>query len=176
MERVFYTEVQKFMSPALMAVMGIIYFIPIGILLYGLYVQLVVGKVWGDKPMSNEGLIIMTGFIMLVIIISAYLLFGSKLATTISTGRLSITFKPFIRKPIVFTEDDIERYEIRKYRPIKEYGGWGVKVGVRKFGRAYNVKGKIGLQLYLKNGKTVLLGTQREDAIAYAMKKMMENK
>ncbi len=46
--------------------------------------------------------------------------------------------------------------------------GWG------KSGSAFNVKGNIGLQLYLKNGKKVLFGTQRPDALKRAMDKMMK--
>ena len=171
-----YTEEQKFGSPALLASMGIIYLVPIGILLYGVYKQIFLGEPYGDEPLSNSGLIIMTVFVSLIIVISAYLLFGSKLTTTINDGSIAITFKPFIRTPVVFRSSEIDKYEVRKYRPIKEYGGWGIKVGLKKYGRAYNVRGKIGLQLYLTDGKKVLIGTQREEAIARAMKKMMENK
>ena len=40
-----------------------------------------------------------------------------------------------------------------------------------KYGKAYNVTGNIGLKLFLKNGKIILLGTQRAQAISYAMEK-----
>lgn len=55
--------------------------------------------------------------------------------------------------------------------PIKEYGGWGIKGKFKS--KAYNVSGNIGLQLYLKNGRKVLFGTQRQEAIENAMKKLM---
>ena len=53
--------------------------------------------------------------------------------------------------------------EIREYKPIMEYGGWGI----RGFGsnRALNIKGKIGLQLVFKNGQKLLIGTQKADEI-----------
>lgn len=55
----------------------------------------------------------------------------------------------------------IERIYVRKYSPLWEYGGWGI----RGFGknRALNVSGNMGIQLELKNGKKLLLGTQKPD-------------
>ena len=52
---------------------------------------------------------------------------------------------------------------IRKYDALTEYGGWGIKGG--KFwkkdkGTAVNVSGDIGIQLELKSGKKLLIGTQ----------------
>ena len=176
MDKVKYKEEQKFGSPALIAAMGVLYSGAIGFLFYGIYNQIILGNPVGDEPMSDNGLFIMTALILLVLSVSAYLLFGSKLTIKITSEDISVTFKPFINKPVVFRVSEIDRYEIRKYKPIKEYGSWGVKVGLKKYGRAYNVRGNIGLQLYLKNGIKVLLGTQRQEAIAHAMKKMMESK
>lgn len=166
-------KVQTFKSPLLIISMGLIYGGAIGVLLYGNYMQFVLKQPWGDKPITDGGLVILTFFIMLVLFGSAYMLFGSKLKTTITGDSISVTFEPFIKKPVVFNKSDIKRFEVRKYKPIKEYGGWGIKVGSKKHGKAYNVKGKIGLQLYLKDGSKVLIGTQRRKAITYAMKKMM---
>ena len=39
--------------------------------------------------------------------------------------------------------------------------------------RHITVSGKIGLQLYLKNGAKLLIGTQKKQAIEYAMEKLM---
>jgi len=36
------------------------------------------------------------------------------------------------------------------------------------------VVGRIGLQLYMKNGKRFLIGIQKQQALEHAMKKMME--
>ena len=47
--------------------------------------------------------------------------------------------------------------------------------GIKKIAKqnsAINVKGNIGLQLVFKNGNKLLIGTQRQDAIRRAMKKM----
>jgi len=51
-----------------------------------------------------------------------------------------------------------------------------MKQGKKGVGKAYNVRGNIGLQLYLQDGKKVLIGTQRGDAFLRAINKLMENK
>ncbi len=81
-------------------------------------------------------------------------------------------FPPILCKWKTISTSEIERFEIRKYKPIMEYGGWGIR-SWSKNDRAYNTSGNIGLQLYLKSGKKILLGTQRKQAIEAAMKKMM---
>ena len=68
----------------------------------------------------------------------------------------------------------IQEYKIRKYRPLIEYGGWGVRRGSKKYGTAYNVTGNIGLQFIFKNNKKLLLGTQRAESFKRALDKMME--
>lgn len=124
--------------------------------------------------MSDTGLVVMALLVLAVLVVSVFLLFGSKLTVEVTNKSLQLTYWPFINKPISYSESDIEKYEIRKYRPVREYGGWGVKQGKKGVGKAFNVSGNIGLQLYLKNGKKVLIGTQRGDALLRAMKKMME--
>ena len=60
--------------------------------------------------------------------------------------------------------DEIEKIYSREYKPIKEYGGWGIK-GSWKRGKAYNISGNQGIQLELKNGKKILLGTQKPQEV-----------
>ena len=75
-----------------------------------------------------------------------------------------------------YSKAEIDKYEIRKYHPNREYSGHGVKRGKRKSGKAYTVSGRLGLQLFFSNGEKVLIGTKRKEAIKYAMEKMMNNK
>jgi hypothetical protein len=49
------------------------------------------------------------------------------------------------------------------YRPLREYGGWGIRFG-RK-GMAYNVSGDRGVQVTLKNGKSFLLGSRKAEEL-----------
>lgn len=56
----------------------------------------------------------------------------------------------------------MEKCYVRTYSPIREYGGWGFRQALGEKGKAYNVKGNKGIQIQLKTGKNILIGTQKE--------------
>lgn len=141
--------------------------------IYALYQQTVRGIQVGDSPAPNGVLIVV--LIFLSIMLWGY--FKLKLEVWIDQNGIHYRFFPLIRKNRLISKAEIERFEIRKYNPIVDYGGWGVRRGFgRKWQKAYNVSGNIGLQLYLTNGKKVLFGTQRSQAIMYAMDEIMKSK
>ena len=175
MRKVIFREEQKFGSMSLYIIMGIIYAVPTIVFALAIYSQFVLNEPWGNKPMSDLGLLLTTFLVMCVLVVSAFLLFGAKLDVQITSYNIRLDFKPYIFKPISINKFEIDRFEIREYKALKEYGGWGMKQGKKGIGKAYSVSGNIGLQLYLTNGKKVLIGTQRRDAMLRAIKKMMEN-
>ena len=89
------------------------------------------------------------------------------LTCTLTSDHIEIDFRPLMRTTIMLA--DIEQCEARTYRPIREYGGWGIRRGGRG-SLAYNVSGNRGVQLELKNRKRVLLGSQRADEFAQAIR------
>jgi len=96
-----------------------------------------------------------------------------KLRTRIDEKGISFKFTPFHFKSILINWKEVDKAYLRKYNAISEYGGWGIKGGipwVKGNGRAYNVKGNIGLQLELRNGKRILIGTQKENEIDAVLK------
>ncbi|MFA5326596.1 MAG: hypothetical protein WC384_02270 [Prolixibacteraceae bacterium] len=139
--------------------------------IYAFIQQVFRGIQVGDNPAPNVVLVSLF-FFMLVFI---WGFFSMKLEVEINEEGIHYRFFPLIRNVKMISKGEIQRFEIRKYKPILDYGGWGVK---RKFkwGRAYNVSGNIGLQLYLTNGKKVLFGTQRSQAIKYAMDEVIKRK
>lgn len=180
MQKVYFREEQKFGSIPLYISMGLIYLGVLGILVYGLVMQFMLKQQWKDEPISDDGMIVMAVLIPIIIIVSALLLFGTKLIIEVNRLGISYSYPPFIRKPKLISKGLVKRYEIRKYKPIMEYGGWGIRTtqatGLKKSkaGIAYNVKGNIGLQLHLKSGERILFGTQREEALKRAMKKLFD--
>ena len=100
--------------------------------------------------------------ILPVLLIMA-LFFLMNLKTVINQKGIHIQFFPFIREPKVFLWDDIQKIELKKYQPMVEYGGYGIRgLGDDK---AYNIQGDIGLKLYFKNGKKLMIGTQNPKGI-----------
>lgn len=91
--------------------------------------------------------------------LALWCLFGVlRLKTTIHENGIEVYFFPFnfYRKRIAW--GDITTVELRKYSPIAEFGGWGLRRGSR--GRAFSAQGNMGLQLTMRNGKVLLIGTQ----------------
>jgi hypothetical protein len=109
--------------------------------------------------------------LMVVIIIAVWLLlWTARLETRVTAEGLRFRFRPFHRREHEIRWGDVEKMSLRTYRPIIEYGGWGIRYGLR--GRAYNVSGNIGLQIVLKDGKKVLFGTQESDRLAMVLRSM----
>ena len=116
----------------------------------------------------------MINLLVSIIIISIgfgfiWLLYRMKLITIINEDGINIIFAPFTNFIIPFNK--IKKYQIRQYRPIIEYGGWGIRYS--KYGKAYNVSGKIGLQIELSNGKRLLIGTQNPDALLQTLNEII---
>jgi hypothetical protein len=112
----------------------------------------------GEQISQLSGLII----ISLVIILFLFL----KLITRVDEQGIQYQFTPFQLKSKLITWKDISKIYIRKYDAISEYGGWGIKFSFfKKRGKSFTTKGNIGLQLELKNGKKILIGTQKKEEL-----------
>lgn len=98
-------------------------------------------------------------FPFLVILLLAKTL---RLVTEVRGDALYVRLYPFPFRRIVLAE--IANATVRRYRPILEYGGWGIRWGVR--GMAYNAYGDRGVQLVLTDGRRVLIGSQRSEELA----------
>ena len=63
--------------------------------------------------------------------------------------------------------DEIRSVEIRTYRPIRDFGGWGVRWAAR--GIVYHARGNRGARMVLASGERVLVGSQRPAELARAI-------
>ena len=114
------------------------------------------------RPSGPADLLVM-GLVALLCLGITALFVSLKLITRVTNQGISVQFKPLHQKPVIFHFSDIREYSVRTYRPILEYGGWGIKRG--SGGLAYNVSGNQGLQLVLKDGKRILIGTQKPEQL-----------
>jgi hypothetical protein len=101
-----------------------------------------------------------------IVLASGLLLFSMRLSVRVDAEAIRIRFFPVWNKTIPLPE--VVRWEARTYRPILEYGGWGIRYSFGK-GWAYNVRGNQGVQLELVNGKRILIGSQRAEELAGAI-------
>ena len=97
-----------------------------------------------------------------------------KLETEVRPDGLYIRFFPAHIHFKRFTAEDLSEYYAREYKPLREYGGWGIRCSLRK-GRAYNVSGNKGVQLVFKSGKRLLIGSQRAAELEEAIRSIMES-
>jgi hypothetical protein len=65
------------------------------------------------------------------------------------------------------TRHIVRAYE-RAYDPLREFGGWGIRKG--KMGQAFTFRGRDGVQLELRSGKRVLIGSQQAAGLAAAIR------
>jgi len=124
----------------------------------------------GSMPTSN--LIVIAVLILIVSIVVIIHNSFAHLTLKIDEKGITVNYYPFGQKQLKIGVKEILSYKIRKYSPYKEYRGYGVRENSRR-GKAYIIKGREGLHIQLKNGKCLLIGTQKKQAIEYAMKKLM---
>jgi hypothetical protein len=66
----------------------------------------------------------------------------------------------------------IQRIEVVSYRPLADYGGWGIRSG-RDGERVLNARGNRGVRLDLIDGTRLLIGSQRPEALAVAIERAL---
>lgn len=67
---------------------------------------------------------------------------------------------------------EIVGLEISRFRPLIDYGGWGVRLGPA--GWAYTTGGDVGVKLRLRKGLPVLIGTRRPSELEAAIRAGVE--
>jgi hypothetical protein len=102
------------------------------------------------------------------------LFFISKLETEVRTDGLYVRFYPLHIGFKKFTREELAEFYFRTYKPIREYGGWGIRCSFTGKGKAYNVSGNRGVQLVLTNGKKLLIGSQKPDELTAAIDRMLK--
>ena len=110
-------------------------------------------------------------FSLCIIIFFNIVIIIMKLETLIDENIVSYQFKPFHIKPREIKWNKISEFYIRDYKPIKEYGGYGIQRRM-KSGRAFIVSGNKGVQLLLKDGKKILIGTQKPKELEMIIEKL----
>ena len=146
-----YKEKQKFRQWWIWVIL-----IPINLLfILGLYRQLILGEDFGNNPMPDFALISISAFLFLL----SYFFWGTRLKLKIDRYHIQIDFFPFIRKKIKW--GDVQSAKLIDYGFV----GYGMRMG-GKHGTVYNIKGRMGLAIELKNGKKLVIGSQKPKELA----------
>ena len=124
--------------------------------------QIVGGAPVGNRP-ASDGVVLFVWLLAGVGLPALFLLL--RLEVEVSPNAVTIRFAPlFIR---VIDQREIAGAEPVTYRPLGEFGGWGVRGWGGRV--AYNVRGDQGVELTLTDGRRVLIGTRHAAELAAAI-------
>ncbi len=129
--------------------------VPAFVVGYGLYRQ-----AWLKQPLIS-GALLWPAFLVSAVVAIWFL--RLKLETEVRDDGLFIDFIWLWPKRVI-PWAQIRSVETRTYRPIRDFGGWGVRWDAR--GIVYHTRGNRGVRLVLASGERVLLGSQRPDELA----------
>jgi hypothetical protein len=151
-ERLYYEE-QSF-QPARMKILTAI--LPAGMLLLTI-LQAGFGVKWGRQ--SNGSLIGWTIFLWLVY----FRLMMVNLVTEVRPGELRVRMRGLWRsRKIPLTT--IASANVVSFDPVRDWGGFGIRTTRR--GRAYIARGSEGVELRLRDGTMILVGSARAAELA----------
>ena len=154
MAKYVFKETQRFNQPWIWGILILVSLIT----LYGMISQPIDG--WEAViPIIILGLVILLFAIM-------------QLKTRIDESGLTFSFSPFIGQRN-YSNEQIENLELIEYNSLLKFGGWGIRYNFDMW--AYNVGGKHGLIVTLKN-KKFLIGTQKPEEMKKAIEQFNELK
>lgn len=157
---VLYRETQRFRQWWIWALVLLVSLLS----LYGAVQQLILGIPFGNNPAPDGWMIVITIIFGIGLPILIYM---TNLTTEIRSDGLYVRFFPMRLSFIRITTQEMKGFELCTYRPLGDYGGWGIRYG--KKGKAYNVSGNRGVQLELTNGKHLLIGSQRPEELVQTL-------
>lgn len=121
----------------------------------------------GRLQESPGALIVFAVVILLISLFTGFLL-RLRLVTEVRSDGIHVRLWPFTQRRIA--PGEIAAVWACTYRPLLEYGGWGIRYGWR--GMAYNARGNRGVQLVLDSGKRLLLGSQQPEELDAAIRQV----
>lgn len=89
------------------------------------------------------------------------------LRTEVHADHLLVRMVGLRRRHIPFT--DVASFEAVRIRPVREFGGWGIRYGGKQRGWLYNVSGPHAVRIQYRDGRILHVGTQDPDRFVEAL-------
>jgi hypothetical protein len=129
----------------------------------------------GRDPVADGGLsalgvsLFALGGICLPVLVVVGLL---RMTTEVDLSHIRVWFGwiPTYRRVVAITS--VRRIEVVTYRPLADYGGWGIRQG-RDGERVLNARGNRGVRLELTDGSRLLIGSQNPETLALAIERAL---
>lgn len=132
-----------------------------GLLIYGCITQVGMGITFGDKPSSDAMLVIIT----VLLIAFTIFFFNQGLVAKIDEAGIHYKFLPYHKTWRTIVWDNITTIEIKKYNPLFDYGGWGLRTG------CVTMSGNIGMYVRFNND-SLMIGTQKSEEVEEVLRKL----
>ncbi|MCB9139550.1 MAG: hypothetical protein H6642_14505 [Caldilineaceae bacterium] len=133
---------------------------------YTLIVQVFLGRPVGTNP-SPDWMVWLFWLIFGILFPLAF--YYMRLEVIVDPAAVRINFRPILTRVIPLS--DIVAAEPRTYDPLREYGGWGIR-GVMGKKKAYTTTGREGVELTLRSGERLMIGSQHPGILAEAINKL----
>jgi len=158
---VHYQEVQHF-PPFFHALLGAV----MALLLWGQVSALVFHKPFGAKPAPPAVLLAMwLFFVALYLVVFRLVVRVDDQGVTAEYGYLGwVKFR--------WRREQLRRCEATTYRPLRDFGGWGIRFGAGGT-RCYSARGNRGVLLETDK-RRVILGSQRPEELAAAIRALID--
>ncbi|AKB43547.1 MULTISPECIES: DUF6141 family protein [Methanosarcina] len=166
--QVLFREVQKMNQIWIWLIIAI----PVVLSWYGAYKQLLLGKPFGNNPAPDWMMFLL---LLLFGILFPILFYSMKLVTEVRKDGLYVRVYPFHLSFKRFPFESIQNYKVLTYNPVRDYGGWGIRYGIK--GNAYNMAGNRGVLFEFADGKKVkklMIGSQTPEKLSEAIRRSIE--
>ncbi len=161
-----FREVQRARGPWWTLAMAFVVLVISGVFGVALWVQLVLDKPFGNNPASDGGLIAMAAVGIPFGVALAGLIWAIRMEVEVREDGVYLRYLPFVREAHRYGFEEIQAVQAQRVNPVLDYGGWGIRLGLRRRGMAYLVMGREGVLLDLAGGRRRFLGSQRAAELA----------
>jgi hypothetical protein len=131
--------------------------VPVGLLVASQYA----GKLADD---ASGWLVVALSFVISIGLLALF--YVTHLHTVVTEKGIYTRVWPLMLRYERILQAQCREVAIRRYNPVLEYGGYGIRFGRR--GKAYNVTGRYGLTVYFTKNRELLIGTQKPDELLNA--------
>lgn len=164
---ILFSEEQRFRQPWLIALVAIV----AAFAWYAFVLQFLMGTPVGSNPAPDAVVVV----ILLAFGISLPALFlVLRLETQVTPHALCFRMYPIHLKWREYPFAGIRDAVRMKYRPLRDYGGWGIRWGRR--GIAYTVAGDEGVEITLEDGRRFLLGSSNAEELAQVLQMHLQRR
>ena len=175
MSRIIFKEDQHFRNTWLMYLLLGVSVLTIALFTYAMIQQLGFGEQWGDEPLSDAGLIILSSTMILFLLLINAILLWAKLEIQIKENSLYYRFIPFSPAWKYIYKDEIKHfliYETRGVFKIFRHGGYGYHYNFFTKSVSMIMPGNKIIRIETIKGRKVFIGTNKLDEFAHSLKEL----